>query len=294
MTSNGHNAGQRDFMLRMVLSFSVMVGLILLFVPHFGELLKVWTRNTSYTHGPLIPFVFAYLVWDKKKELAELEIIPSFKGGLTALVVVSALWLIAVGGKSRFAIEVCFILLIISAVWFNYGSLIARKLSFPLFLLFMMIPLPEVLYGSISRKLQLLSSQFGVAFMQLLSVPVYREGNIIYLPETTLQVAEACSGISSLISLFTLAMIYAYLTQRGMIRRFLLVLSAFPVAIFMNWVRIAATGMIAHYWSLKYAQGFYHSFSGWIVFVFAFFIFLGIGKLFSYIPRHSDLPETRQ
>lgn len=259
------------------------VALAALFRPYFPKLLDLWISNPTYTHSPLIPFIVIYFIWEKRSLLRDIGAIPSFKGGLVALFISSLIWIVSVGGRSRFAIEFSFIILIISLVWINFGIKIMRVLSFPLLLLFMMIPLPEILYGSVSRNLQLLSSKFGVAFMQLFGVPVYREGNVIHLAQTTLQVAEACSGISSLVSLFTLAMIYAYISQKGFLRRLIMVLCAFPVAIFMNWVRIAATGMIAHYGSLEYAQGFYHSFSGWIVFVIAFLIFLSIGFIISHL-----------
>ena len=257
------------------------VALAVLFRPYFSTLLDLWTSNPSYTHSPLIPFIVAYFIWDKRSLLREIGAVPSYKGGLVALLISSLIWIVSVGGKSRFAVEFSFIILIISLVWVNYGIKIMRAISFPLLLLFMMIPIPEILYGGISRTLQLFSSKFGVVFMQFFGVPVYREGNVIHLAKTTLQVAEACSGISSLISLFTLAMIYAYISQKGLVRRLIIVFCAFPIAVFMNWIRIAATGMIAHYWSLEYAQGFYHSFSGWIVFVLAFFIFIIISSAMS-------------
>ena len=238
------------------------LALAVLFRPYFPKLLDIWISNPTYTHSPLIPFIVIYFIWDKRSLLREIGAVPSYKGGLVALLISSIVWIVSVGGRSRFLVELSFIILIISLVWVNFGIKIMRTISFPLLLLFMMIPFPEILYGRVSRTLQLLSSKFGVAFMQLFGVPVYREGNVIHLAQTTLQVAEACSGISSLISLFTLAMIYAYISQKGIVRRLVMVLCAFPIAVFMNWIRIAATGMIAQYWSLEYAQGFYHSFSG--------------------------------
>jgi len=279
------NITKNDSLSPLLLCLACLGLLAWLFQPFAGKVVEFWTENPTYTHSPLIPFVIAYLIWDKRKTLAETEIVPSYRGGLPMLLISSLIWIVAVGGKSRFAVELTFVFLIISVVWLNFGSALTKKLSFPLFLLLMMVPIPTILYAAISRKLQLLSSTFGVAFIQLFSIPVHGEGNIIYLPETTLQVAEACSGISSLVSLFTLAMIYAYISQKGFLRRSLIVLSSFPIAVFMNWVRIAATGMIAHYWSLEYAQGFYHSFSGWIVFIVAFGIFLMVGSAISYFSK---------
>ena len=245
--------------------------LVALFWPHLPLLYALWMdeRNDSYSHGILIPLVVLYLVWTKRQELGAIPPAVSRKGGV-ALFLSSLFWLLAVAGSSRWAIEMAMVSLFICLVWFNWGGRTIRALAFPLSLLFLMIPLPTSVYGKLSFKLQLLSSRMAVDFMQIVSIPVLREGNVIHLPGSSLQVAEACSGISSLISLFTLALILAYISLEGLWPRVVITLSSFPIAVFMNWVRIAATGVLTYYWSEKIAQGFYHAFSGWLVFVVAF------------------------
>lgn len=260
--------------LGLILSVLCIGALSLLFAPYVGKLYEMWMSSShlSYSHSILMPFVILYLIWDRRGELAKLTVIPSWKGGFVALILSAMIWLIAVSGNSRWAIEMDMVFLIISLVWMNYGTKITKKLAFPLFLLFMMVPMPIIFYSHISNSLQLISSKMAVGFMHLFSVPVYREGNVINLASTKLEVANACSGISSLISLFTLAMIFAYITHKAFWKRFIIVASSLPIAVIMNWFRIAATGMLTHYWSEKIAQGFYHSFSGWLVFVAAFVI----------------------
>lgn len=249
----------------------------LIFQPYVGKLVELWMSkaNTAYSHGPLIPFVILYLLWDKRDRLKGLTVRPSWKGGGTAFLISILIWLVSVGGRSRFAVEMGMVFLIISFVWMNFGSVVMKEISFPLFLLFLMVPIPAILYADISQTLQLWSSKMSVAFLHLAGVPVFRQGNIINLPNTQLQVATACSGISSLLSLFTLALIFGYISQSSFLRRTVIALSSLFIAVFMNWLRISLTSLITYYWTDKIAQGFYHSFSGWLVFVAAFAILLG-------------------
>jgi len=134
-----------------------------------------------------------------------------------------------------------------------------------------MIPIPKILSNQITFPLQLLASQVAsVILSSLFGVPVLREGNVIYLASMRLEVAEACSGIRSLVSLLTLAIIYGYLMERRLWVRWVLALSAVPIAIAANNVRIIGTGLLGQYWNPDMAYGFYHASWGWIVFVVAF------------------------
>lgn len=270
----------------LILGLVCLFALGSLFAPHVGQLYALWMDkvDTSYSHGILIPFVVAYLIWDKRKELLHCEAVPSWTGA-AALLTSAIIWGFAVGGRSRWAIEMGMVFLVISLVWLNYGDGITRKLLFPLLLLFMMVPLPVSVYGKLSFKLQILSSRMAVGFMQAFQVPVYREGNVIHLPSNSLEVAQACSGISSVISLFTLALIFGYVTDKSFWKRLVIVFSSLPIAVFMNWLRIAATGTLTYYWSDAIAQGFYHSFSGWLVFVVAFVMLLFLKKVIDGVER---------
>lgn len=150
-----------------------------------------------------------------------------------------------------------------------------------------MVPWPAIVLNTLTFPLQLLAARLSTASLQLIDLPVYREGNVIFLPHTTLEVVEACSGIRSLVSLLALAMVFAYMTQRAAWQRLLLVLAAIPIAIIANAFRIWGTGVLAHFYGSQVAEGFYHTFAGWLVFVVAF-ILLGItGFLLSRLTKHA-------
>src|SRR5207248_2451714 len=149
---------------------------------------------------------------------------------------------------------------------------------FPLAFLLLMIPLPAIIFNQIAFPLQITASRVGELAMTAANVPVLREGNVLILPNTTLEVAEACSGIRSLISLVTLGIMFGYFTDpRGWVRT-AIVASTIPVAILANGARVAGTGMLAHWWGPDAAQGFFHEFSGWVVFIVAFVMILTIQR----------------
>jgi exosortase len=177
------------------------------------------------------------------------------------------------------------VVVITALVWYLLGRPYVHALALPLAFLFFMIPLPAILFNTITLPLQLLATQVSTFALQLVQLPVYREGNIIYLPHTTLEVAEACSGLRSLVSLLALAVVLAYITQRRLSSRWILTLSAIPIALVANAFRIWATGVLAHRYGAQAAEGFYHTFAGWLVFVVALGLLLGVGGLLSLLRR---------
>jgi exosortase len=169
-------------------------------------------------------------------------------------------------------------------VWLILGSAFLRELLFPLAFLVFMIPLPAIVMNAIAFPLQLFAAQSATFCMQVAGVPVLREGNTIVLANTTLEVVEACSGIRSLQALLALGAVYGYFTQRTVWKRWALLLLSVPIAIAANAIRVAGTGFLAHFIGPEAAQGFYHSFAGWIVFAVAFVLLLGAGTLLSRLP----------
>ena len=156
-----------------------------------------------------------------------------------------------------------------------------------------MVPPPAILFNQIAFPLQLLASQFGEAALELFSIPVLREGNVITLANTTIEVAEACSGIRSLISLLTLGIVYGYFVDRRLTVRTLIALSTIPIAIVANGIRVAGTGIAAHYYGSEAAEGFFHTFSGWIVFIAAFALLYLFTKLILRVaPSPADAIAT--
>jgi exosortase len=241
----------------------------LLAVLYHGIAVKLaadWYELPDFSHGFLIPFFAAYLLWDKRRELEDTAIAPSWAG---VWLVVLGLFVLLLGvfGADLFLQRTSFVLLVAGLVWTLLGRAMLGRVKFVLFVLLLAIPLPTILFNQITFPLQILASQLASALLPLAGVPVLREGNVIQLPALQLEVAEACSGIRSLMSLFTAAVIYGYFLERKTWRRVVLALASVPIAVAANGARIFGTGLCVQYWDPEKAMGFFHEFSGWLMFV---------------------------
>jgi exosortase len=205
-------------------------------------------------------------VWDQREILRATPQKPSWSGiPLVAL----GLFVLLVGvfGADLFLSRISFIFLTAGLIWTLLGRPMLGRSVFLLFILTLAIPFPTVLFNHITFPLQLLASEVASDTLPLLGVPVLREGNVINLPAMPLEVAEACSGIRSLMSLFTVAVIFGYFLERGTIRRTLLAFASVPIAVAANVARIVGTGLCVQYWDPDKALGFFHEFSGWLMFL---------------------------
>ncbi len=240
--------------------------LVLLYHHIAVKLVTDWYNLPDFSHGFLIPFFALFLLWDKRDDIRRTPIEPSWAG---AFLVVLGLFELLVGvfGADLFLQRTSFVLLLAGLVWTLLGKRILGKTKFVLFVLLLAIPLPTILFNQITFPLQLRASALASQILPLLGVPVLQDGNIIQLPAMPLEVAEACSGIRSLMSLFTVAVIYGYFLERTTWRRVLLAVSALPIAVAANVARIVGTGLCVQYWDPEKALGFFHEFSGWLMFV---------------------------
>jgi len=244
----------------------VIVGLVVVYLPMLRKLVYDWGHDDNYSHGFLIVPIAAYLVWERREELIAARPSPSALG--LVVVAVSLMTLVAGQlGAELFLTRVSLIGVLAGAVLYLYGWEHLRVVWFPLAFLLLMIPLPAIIFNQVAFPLQLVASRFGEAVLRLFDVPVLREGNVITLANTQLEVAEACSGIRSLISLLTLGVVYGYFTDKRFLVRLVIALSTIPVAIVANGLRVAGTGIAAYHYGEEAAQGFFHEFSGWVVFV---------------------------
>ena len=243
-----------------------------------AKLVYDWTYDGNFSHGFLIVPIAAYLVWERRKKLAATPLEPTVIG---LVLLVGSLATLAAGilGAELFLSRVSMIGVIGSVVLFTTGWRFLRVLMFPLAFLLLMIPIPAIVFNQISLPLQLLASKAAEYTLQMVHIPVLREGNVIVLANTSLEVAEACSGIRSLISLVTLAIVYGYFSDARVWARTVLTLAAVPVAVVSNAARVAGTGVAAHYYGPQAAEGFFHTFSGWMLFLVAFVMLFGIQKL---------------
>jgi exosortase len=243
-----------------------------------------WWSDPNFSHGVVVPFFAGYLVWRRRKELAALPVQPTWAG---ILLLAFALGLLAAGvlGAELFLSRSSLLLVIASLVLLFLGWDHLRAILFPWAFLGLMIPLPALVFDQITLPLQLLASKFATSLLQTAGVPVLRDGNVLQLPAMSLEVAEACSGIRSLLSLITLALIYGYLLERRRWVRVALVVIAVPIAVLANGFRVVGTGLCVHYWSPDRAQGFFHAFSGWIIFLISFALLFLVHRAMRWLPR---------
>jgi exosortase len=256
----------------------LLAGLAAVYWQVFVRLIDAWIVDGNYSHGWLIIPIAAYFAWERRDKLAATPLRPSWFGLVVFAFGVLVL-LAGLMGSEFFLSRVSLIFTLAGIVLFLFGWAHLRILAFPLAFLLLMIPLPAIVFNKIAFPLQLLASQVGESAISAANIPVLREGNVLVLANTSLEVAEACSGIRSLVSLITLGLVFGYFADpRGWVRT-LIVASTIPVAIVSNAARVAGTGILAHYYGPSAAEGFFHEFSGWIVFIVAFVMILAIQRV---------------
>ena len=260
-----------------------------------------WWVDENYSHGLLIPFIIGYILWSERGRLSAAASEPRpVWGGAGVVVALLALWA-GTAGAELFIQRTSLVLMLAGIAVYFWGFRLLRLALVPLFLLLLAIPIPAIVFNQIAFPLQLFASRCAVWAMRMFDIPVLRQGNVIELmplgSATTrkLEVVEACSGIRSLMTLVTLAVVFAYFThpksgdppggggrfawlgRYGTWRSLVLVLSAVPIAIITNAARVSGTGVLSHYYGTRVADGFFHEFSGWVVYVVAFLMLFGLG-----------------
>src|SRR5689334_7677975 len=266
-----------------------------------AKLVRDWWTDENYSHGLLIPFIIGYIIWTQRGKLARVpENSSVFWGGAAIIFALFALWA-GVAGAELYTQRLSLVLIIAGIIVYFWGFRLLQWLLVRLGLLFLAMPIPAIIFNKIAFPLQLFASRCAVWSMSMLGIPVLRQGNIIELKPLNsfdtkkLEVVEACSGIRSLMTLVTLAVVFAYFTHTppdangkpggrfGWLRSYwfwralILVGSAVPIAILTNAFRVSGTGVLAHYYGTAIADGFFHSFSGWAIYIAAFIMLFGIG-----------------
>jgi exosortase len=307
-------------------SLAVISAIFFVYASVLIKLSHDWWVDENYSHGLLIPFVIGYILWAERDRLSSVRYKPSMVwGGAAVLLALFALWT-GVAGAELFMQRISLVLILAGVVVYFWGAAMLRLTWVPLGLLLLAIPIPAIVLNKIAFPLQLFASQCAVWSMRLFDIPVLRQGNVIeLLPLNSLQtkkleVVEACSGIRSLMTLVTLAVVLAYFTHPtspngpggpgareakaggwrslqswGFWRSTLVVLSAVPIAILTNALRVSGTGVLARYYGTKVADGFFHSFSGWVIYIAAFLLLFALAwtldKLYSLFSH--DLTDRR-
>lgn len=253
--------------------------LIALYASVLKHLVGQWYNDADYSHGFLVPLLTLYLIWQRREKLGRIVRRPSPWGMLVVLLSLGLLFLGSLGAE-LFLARVSILGTICGLIVYFCGAPLLRAMAFPLAFLLFAIPMPALIYNEIVFPLQFVASKFATSTLEMLNLfPVMREGNVLILPNMTLEVVEACSGIRSLMSLLALAAGYGYLAERSTAVRWLLFLAMVPLAIISNGTRVMITALMANYMGPRAAEGFMHEFSGWVIFVVATVLFLGLHSL---------------
>jgi exosortase len=249
-----------------------------LYATNFAKLVSDWWSDENYSHGFFVPVAFFWMLWQRRSELATAKVAPQ---PWALGIVVLALVQLALGtwGAENFVAHSSFLVLLCGITLFLFGTEVFRLAAFPIAWLLFMIPLPAIIFYSITFPLQLLASRLAQIILDILRVPNVCEGNVLYLANFTAGVAEACSGIRSLISMLAFAVLIGYLLRLSWRARLILVVTAVPITLGMNAARVAGAGLIGNYFGARWAEGFFHTFSGWLLFLGSLAIMLGVTQI---------------
>ena len=254
-----------------------IVGLVFaLYAQTIADLASEWWSVEASSYGLLIPPLALYIAYLKRKAVFATPV-RADPWGLCGLALACACFLVGGLAAEFFLTRISMVLLLAGLVWTFWGRQRLKLLGFPFVLLATMVPPPAIVYNAVAAPLQLFASSVATTLAQNVGVSVFCEGNIIHLAHTSLGVEEACSGLQSLSALLVASLLLGYLEQAALSARVLLFILAAPLAIAVNVVRVAGTAILADF-RLEFAMGFYHSFSGWLVFVVGFAVLWLIAK----------------
>jgi exosortase len=265
----------------------VIAGLtVALYAPVLAKMVAQWWQDPDYSHGFIVPLFVGYLLYQRRGKLRQVAAQPS---NLGFLVMLGAIGLLLAGslGAELFIARLSLLFLLGGMLLFFAGWKMVRAVAFPLAFLALMIPLPAIIYSQVTFPLQLLASRLASNSLELVGIPVLREGNVLVLPNYSLEVVEACSGIRSLMSLIALSAAYGYFAERRLWARVILVLLMLPIAVASNALRVVGAGVVTYFWGPQWAEGFFHFFQGWLIFVSALACVLFVHWLLSHVARSS-------
>jgi len=248
------------------LPFALMTAV---YLPTLRDLVLDWYQDGNYSHGFLIPLISAFFLWRKRQGLTAVPKRVDWPG-LILIVLGMALFIVANAGAEYFSLRLSFVVTLLGLVLYLFGRGMVRLIWFEIGLLLFMIPIPYVVYYAATFPLQLLVSKITVGLLGLLGADVVRQGNIIHLAGISLEVAEACSGMRSLMTLLALGAVYAQVSQTRAAAKVVLFLSSVPIAIAANVARVLATSLLAYAAGAEVTQEPLHTIMGLLVFVVAF------------------------
>lgn len=245
---------------------AIFLLLIILYMHVFHELVSAWMSNPDYSHGFFIPFLALFMVWSKRKEIMSVDETPSV-WGLPILLLGFLQFIAGQIGAEHFVQGTSMIAVILGITLILWGRKTAWIVLLPIVYLIFMIPLPAIIWNKYAFMLKLFATQLAAVCVQGLGVTVLREGNVLYLPSTTLEVVDACSGVRSLISLLALSTLIGFLGLSNAWKKWLLFFAAIPIAIVSNIIRLILIAVLGEEFGIKLTEGLNHSLSGVFVFM---------------------------
>ena len=265
--------------------FFILAGLLLIvYLPALKDLVVDWATDSNYSHGFLVPLISIYLVWKNRKELAEIETSPN-KFGLFLVICGMILFILGNGASEYFTVRFSLVVTIFGLILYLFGAAVTKKVWFAVIFLLFMIPIPYVIYFSATFPMQLLASKITTFLLNLIGMPVIRQGNIINLPNQALEVAEACSGMRSLVSLLALGAIYAYISQKRLSSKIIVFLSTIPIAVAGNIFRVFVTSLVVYTSGAAVTDEPLHTIMGASVFIIAFILLFIFGAIMGRIVK---------
>ncbi|WP_461833488.1 exosortase C-terminal domain/associated protein EpsI [Desulfothermus sp.] len=272
---------------------SLAILILVIYYPTLIGIFKKVSNSDDFSYALIIPFIVAYLVWEKRKNLSNTTIKPYWPG--LVLIVFNFLFSIyGVLGSDISAARISWWLWIVSITLFCYGKDIFKVLFIPLIILAFVIPLPQHIYAPLTLSLKLISSKLAFYIISLAGIPVHVEGNIIDLGDTQLHVVDACSGLRYVLPLMAVAILYAHYSQRHWFKKLILILITLPLSMIMNGLRVGIIAILYKWVSPKVVESFYHELSGWFIFILSFGLLIGLNYILNLLPpKHKDFTASK-
>jgi exosortase len=256
----------------------LLVAMGIVYWPIVVPMVKQWAADDNYSHGFLVPLIAGYLAYLRRDELLAAEVRPSNFG---LAIICFGLFMLLLGwiATEYFTMRSSLVVIIAGSVLYLLGWEIFKILLAPIAYLLLMVPIPAVIYDAAAFPLKLFVTKVSVLALKAMGIVIWQEGNILMFPNITLEVADACSGLRSIMSLLALGAAYAFVLHTKTRDRVILILATLPIAVFTNCLRVIATGVLAQYFGAAAAEGFFHEFAGFFVFFGAVVMFVALGAL---------------
>lgn len=264
--------------------------LVVVYFPVLRHLVGVWSSDDDMGHGFFVPLVAGYMVWQRRGRLMAMDLKPAWWGIAIILLGVAQSYVGTLGAE-QFLQTSAVLVTLVGVLLVLGGVPLVWELAFPLLLLPFMIPLPALIYNKITFPLQLFASWVAENVLNLINIPTLRDGNVLRLPNQTLNVAEACSGIRSLLSLTFLSLVYGYFFDKRMWMRVVLFIATVPIAILTNAGRVTITGVVSEEIDPSLARGFSHELEGFLVFLAAIGMLIALHAILN---RFSKSPAVKE